>query len=381
MKIGIITHWKDNDNYGAALQSYALQRYLRDIGHDAYVIRYYPRVERHTLSQRFLNVIKKPHLVIDYIKMKFIPDHRDTWDKLRDFSSFRERFISYSPVVYHGLEELRSNPPVADLYITGSDQVWHGSLEITENRTFFLDFGEEQTRRISYAASFGRNYFPCDNEELFKELLHRFYSISMREESGLRILRERGLNCTRCLDSTLLLDGLHYKGLMDKRRHAGKFAFFYTVNVKSPDGIYWNNLRDHFRREGIQSVVTTGSGYIPASEIFVGAKYDYAPVQGWLSNIYYSEIIITASFHGIVFSILFQKDFVYIPIGGKHGAGNDRVTDLLESMGLNDRIANSWENLRDILDKNINYSNLNNVGFDKLLQQSKCFLINSIENE
>ena len=378
MKIGIITHWKDNDNYGAALQSYALQRYLRDQGHDAYVIRFYPKAEHHSLPLRIINFIKKPSLLKAYLRVKNKPTGLKPWDALRDFQSFREKFIKYTPIDYHGLDELKANAPVADIYITGSDQVWHGSLKQRENRAFFLDFGSEGTKRISYAASFGRNYFPCENESLFKDLLQRFSRVSMREESGVEILKDRGFDAIRCLDSTLLLDEERYKSIMEERRHKERFAFFYTVNVGTPEEIYWTQLNDYLSKRGLKCVVTTGSGYKQATEMFDEAVYDYATVPGWLSNIYYSDIVVTASFHGVAFSLMLQKDFVYIPLQGKHSAGNDRITDLLESVNLMDRIALNLENACGLIDKRIDYSNLKKEVFLNLLKQSKDYLDSAI---
>jgi hypothetical protein len=380
MKIGIITHWKDNDNYGAALQSYALQRYLRNLGHDAFVIRFIPKVEHHSLPQRIINFIKKPSLLKSYIKLKVKPASVNEWDKLRDFKSFREKYIAYSPVIYHGLDELKSNAPEADMYITGSDQVWHGSLNQRENRAFFLDFGGENTKRISYAASFGRNYFPCENELLFKNLLQRFSGVSMREESGVRLLKERGISAVRSLDSTLLLEGEQYNDIMDERRYKEKFVFFYTVNVGSPDELYWDQIKRYFNQKGLLCVVTTGSGYKQASEMFDGAIYDYATVPGWLSNIYNSEVVVTASFHGIAFSLKLKKNFIYMPLKGRHSAGNDRIIDLIKSVGLLDRMANNWDDVVKLIETKIDYSQLEKEMYDSILLQSKNFLTENIKN-
>ena len=133
-------------------------------------------------------------------KLKRVPE----WNKQRDFDSFRNKYIYYSESVYNGFEELQYNYPKADIYITGSDQVWGVSLENEQNRAFFLDFGKEDTVRVSYAASFGRDYFPCENEALFKTLLSRFTAASMREESGVELLKERGIDSIRCLDLSLI---------------------------------------------------------------------------------------------------------------------------------------------------------------------------------
>lgn len=374
MKIGIITHWKDNDNYGAALQSYALQRYLRNLGHDAYVIRYYQIVDKLSIGEKLLLVLKNPFLPFKLYKSKRKVDNSTEWNKKRDFQSFRNKHIVYSDKEYHGLDEIRVDYPVADLYVTGSDQVWHNPLTNRHSWPYFLCFGNKETKRVSYAASFGRNYFPCVDEKKFKELLSAFNMISMREESGREILKERGFESVRCLDSTLLLDYENYKLLMAPRKHKQPFAFYYTVNVTDTNEIYWDRIKLLFEERGWANVVTTGAGYGPAEEVFDGATYDYATVEGWLSNIFYSNIVVTASFHGIVFSLMLHKDFIYMPLQGKYSKGNDRITDLLKSVGLMDRMARTWDDVQRIIDEHIDYGHLEDDKFKELRKQSYEFL-------
>ena len=374
MKIGIITHWKDNDNYGAALQSYALQRYLRNIGHEAYVIRYYQCEDKLSLKEKILLVLNNPLLPIKIYRAKHTIDNSAEWNKIRNFQAFRNKHVAFSDKEYHGLDEIKVDPPIADMYITGSDQVWHNPLTNRHSWPYFLDFGSPAIKRVAYAASFGRNYFPCVDENRFSDLLSSFDLISMREESGREILKERGFESVRCLDSTLLLDSEHYKSLMTPRKYSGPYAFYYTVNVTNTDEIYWDRIKVLFEKNGWENIVTTGAGYSPAEEIFKGAVYDYATVEEWLSNLFYSEMVITASFHGIALSILLRKDFIYMPLQGKYSKGNDRITDLLESLGLLRRMARSWEDVLELVNQHVDYDNLNDTTFKKLRQQSYEFL-------
>lgn len=374
MKIGIITHWKDKDNYGAILQTYALQRYLRNLGHDAYVIRYYTKSSPTSLAEKITKVLRNPSVILKRKKFKQLLKKNSEWNKLRNFDAFRNEYISMSPMVYDGLEEIQKNPPEADIYITGSDQVWHGNLNDRQNWAFFLDFGSPETKRISYAASFGRSYFPCGDEAKFKDLVSRFDAVSLREENGFRMCNERGVKAVRCLDSTLILDVDHYKKLIAPRKHNESYIFFYTVNVTDKKELYWSDFVKYLKEEGLKPIVTTGSGYKLAEEIFEGAEYDYATVEEWLSNIYYADTVVTASFHGVAFSLMLQKNFIYMPLQGKYSTGNDRVIDLLNSVNLQIRIAHSWEGARTILNTKIDYKSINNTEFLSLRQQSIDFL-------
>lgn len=385
MRIGIVTHWMAEDNYGGMLQSFALQRYLRELGHDAFLIRFFIK----NTSQKSLSVRGKTFLKELLINLNLYPKAKEIkkekrnnkeWINKRNFDEFRTKNIALSPHVYYSLDDIQNNPPEADMYITGSDQVWAGDLNNPNIWIFYLAFGSQKIKRISYAASFGFSYFPGKNVEKFKELLSQLDMISVREKSGVDICRENGFDAVRCIDSTLLLDKDVYKSLMTPQKYKGHYAYFYTVNVSSPEEIYWPAFQKKLSEKGTTSVVTTGKGYTQAKEIFEGACYDYATVEEWLSDIYYSDVVITASFHGIVFSIILQKDFIYMPLQGRAGGGNNRVIDLLESAKLSNRIAQSAEGALQLLEQTIDYTNLDDSALSKLIVESKEFLGRALRN-
>lgn len=379
MKIGIVTHWMAVDNYGGMLQSYALQRYLRNLGHDAYVIRFFiDKKKQQSLFVRIKELLKvwliRFNLFPNSIEIKKEQQNKKQWIAKRKFDEFRNKYIALSPKVYNSIYELKNNPPEADIYITGSDQVWAGDLNNPNIWIFYLDFGDETAKRLSYAASFGFSYFPGKDEEKFKELLSVFNAISVREANGVDICQKFGFEATRCVDSTFLLKKEQYISIMSPRKHNETYAFFYTVNVSTPSEIYWNELRDYLSSHGIESVVTTGSGYYSAGEIFDNALYDYATVEEWISNIYYSKVVITSSFHGIAFSIILNKDFVYLPLKGTAGGGNNRIVDLLGLLGLEDRQAHSFEDVKTLLNIKIDYNSVDTQKYQQLIVQSNAYL-------
>lgn len=378
MKIGIITHWMAVDNYGGILQSYALQKYLQDLGHDAYIIRFNIST-KHGLKNHLASWVKNILCQIQYLVYrngKF--SQRKKWIKLRNFADFRNRNIRLSPKLYKSLKDIQSNYPQADLYITGSDQVWAFDLTNSDNWIFYLDFGKPDTKRISYAASFGGATFPGKDETKFRSLLSRFDKISVREINGIDICKAQGFGATRCIDSTLLLNKAKYEALLGSRKYEFPFAYFYTVNISTPEEIYWNEINNILRSKGIISIVTTGSGYKPANEIFDNAVYDYATVEDWLSNIYYSDIVFTASFHGVIFAFIFQKDFVYLPLK-KYSSGNNRIIDFLALVGLHNRMAKSIDDVNTIMQSHIDYKKLNDNNYKKLLFESLAFINDSIK--
>ena len=124
MKICIISFWTSNNNYGQLFQGYALQNYLRQQGHDVYHLKYRTRkVQRPLLIQYIIKSIK--FIINPYKKIKAIKANnlRCNHDEIRDFISFRNLYMNFSTIEYNGTDSLKKNPPIADYYITGSDQV------------------------------------------------------------------------------------------------------------------------------------------------------------------------------------------------------------------------------------------------------------------
>ena len=269
---------------------------------------------------------------------------------------------------------LRLFYPKAYCYITGSDQVWAMPLSNPKEAWHYLDFGRAKTRRISYAASFGHNEFPEEDRKMFVNYIKKFDKISVREESGLRICNSMGFDANRCVDSTLLLDKNEYVNIMSSRKHFSPYAFIYSVNMTSSSDIFWGEIKDDIQKLGLNTIVTTASGYAPARELFGNVNYDYVTPNEWLSNIYYSEIILTSSFHGVVFSLIFKKNFVYFPLSNSYKTGNDRITDLLKLVNLGNRTATDGQSAISLLNSNIDYSSLDFSQLNNLIKSSKDFI-------
>ena len=351
-----------------------MQRYLRNQGHEAFIIRmlygnsFFSKIKK--LVKRLLIWLKI--IRADYAYRRNCVLNKN--DNQRLFGHFRDNFISTSRIEYHHLWMLRLFYPKADCYITGSDQVWGMPLSDPKEAWHYLDFGSRITKRISYAASFGRDTIQDSDKDIFIRYASKLDMISAREINGVNICKNLGFNAIRCVDSTLLLDAKDYESLLAKRKHPSSYAYIYSVNMTSASEIYWSTLKHELSNMGLIPIVTTASGYIAAKEIFDDAEYDYATPHEWLSNIYYSDIVITSSFHGVVFSILFRKNFIYFPLKSKYKSGNDRVIDLLELAGLENRTADSKENAINLLKSKIDYLQIDASRLHKLIDQSKDFL-------
>ena len=353
MRIGIITFWESTDNYGQVLQAYALQNVLKAMGHEPFQIRYSLKASQQTEQQSSL-LKKVLKVLLVYPLIKSIKRHYALREDVecrtmierknvaRKFQEFRDTYIKQDQVIYNSIEEIRSNPPVADCYITGSDQVWTMLLSNKGNSAYFLDFGSNETKRISYAASFGRSVYPKELLPRLKELLSRFDAISVREQEGVEICKSLGLQAAHVLDPTLLLLKADYfcKLNIDDKPKVNSL-FVYSINVRNPEDIYWSELRKYAVENGLNITVTTSSGNIPGREIYVGVNYLYATIEEWLVNINNAQLVATTSFHGVVFCLLMHTNFIYYPLKGKDTKSNGRVQSLLKSVSLEGKICAS----------------------------------------
>ena len=383
MRIGIITFWQSNDNYGQILQCKALQQCLLELGHSPYLIKYDFENRRQKLS--FKKLVKKilkfilifPIIISHNRETKFSKRKQEqgSLNEKRKFIDFKNKYILSSHCVYHSLKELKQNPPLADAYITGSDQVWAQLLDNNENKVFFLDFGNRNTKRISYAPSFALEEYPRDLLGKLKNQLSIFDFISIREETGRRILGSIGVEADLVLDPTLLLTINSYQPLL-KQQKFNNYIYIYSLNIQSPDEICFSQLLESISDKKI--VVTTASGICQASEIFDNVLYDYSTIEDWLTNIRYADLFVTSSFHGIVFAIILHTNFVFVPLKGHWAKMNNRVLDLLNSIGLSDRCLFAKNDYKTIISQSINWRDVD-CKLDHLRKKSVLFLNKALQ--
>lgn len=338
MRIGIITYWQSADNYGQLLQCWALQQYLLSLGHEPYLIRYrglpfnrYKFLLHNDILYRGLRNLK--HYIIDYKERKLEALYAAK-NRQRNFDGFRKSYLAVSECEYLGLKALQTNPPQADVYIVGSDQVWLPLLDNEENEAFFLNFGPPQITRISYAASFGRKEYPVELQGCLASNLQRFDKISTREEDGIVICQRVGQQATKVLDPTLLLKTNNYRKIASPKKHTEQYMYVYYLNIRSEEELYAQTLRDYCSSNGLKLICTPASGYSPCRELIQDCTYDYATIPEWISNIDHAELVVTTSFHGVVFCLLLHTPFIYVPLKGLWSNANNRIFDLLAPLGL-----------------------------------------------
>jgi hypothetical protein len=336
MKIGIMTFWWSDDNYGQILQCYALQKYLRNAGHDAYLIRYDPRND-YEKTPALRKVIKafNPVKLVRYIwykiKKRTIYDRLAIINTTRNFEDFREKYIKQSEKIYFSYQELLEDPPESDMYIVGSDQVWNPDFLSSKKNTnrvkaYFLDFGDTGKKQIAYAASFGKEQTADDFIREITPLLKKFDYVSVREKSGVDICRQCGVKAEWVPDPTMLLNADDYRILFKNEQSVlpGKpYLFLYLLGNKTKLSI--KAVYQWAKEKKLEVVYVSGNAQVD------NYKKVCATIPQWISLIDNAEYVLTNSFHGCVFSLIFQKPFIPIMLTGKDVSGmNTRLTSLFE---------------------------------------------------
>ena len=343
MKIGILTYWWANDNYGQLLQCYALQKYLRDLGHEAFLIRYdYTKDVKKRFNYFRLLKILNPYLLARYIGRKVnAKGNKHLVEPDRYFELFRQKYLIQSERQFKNFEDLNKNPPIADAYIVGSDQVWNCNYIDAPHslpyRAYFLDFGSENTKRISYAASWGIEKLPKDYEKKITPLLSRFAYVSVREKSGVDLCRKCGVeNAEWVCDPTLLLGAEAYRAIYrenEVRKPSRKYILLYILNNECDFDI--QTVYDFADEKGLEVVYVTGNAMRDEHK-----KY-FATIPEWLYLIDNAEYVITNSFHGAVFCTIFHKQFAVVKLSGKASSMNVRFDSLFALRGTGNRYLSS----------------------------------------
>lgn len=342
MKVSILTyHWEDN--YGATLQAYATYKAIQELGH----------------TPEFIDLRLPYHPSLKSRIVFFLKRYR--------FNSFRNKYFkNLTPITYWSVEELRNNPPVSDCYLVGSDQTWNPQIGKSLLPAFFLTFGNDSIRRVSYATSIGLNDWEESNfitNDEIRNALAKFKKILLREDSAIRIAKNVfDADASQVIDPVLLFP--RYPELTGDLKLSSEIIAYKLIN---DEGFY--EMAHDVAKElnsPIRSIgsVRTLKGY--------NASYPETP-ERWIKRIAEASLVLTDSFHGTVFSLLYHKPFV-IYIGDPNRI--TRIVSLLSQLGLSDRILtreNSINDFMKIVSNPIDWENVDRIladlrkdSFDKL---------------
>lgn len=314
-------------NYGSCLQAYALQEYVKQICNNDCQ---YKIINLRTELQKemYKNCFQKKGLK-NYIKrIMFYRYKKDLMKKAEYFENFiKDKLLTTKE--YHSLNELEKEDFMYDYYIAGSDQLWNLTAH-DFNWANYLEF-VKSGKKISYAASFGPKAQTWNEEERdrVKHNLLTFNNISVREEGSFLNVKElTGIEPQINVDPTMLLTKEQWEDLITKEPlYKGKYIFLYNLNSNSE---ILEIAKKVSKKLKMPIVV---SRYLNRKEIMSGfrKKYDAGPLE-FLNLIKNSNLVLSSSFHGTVFSILLNKPFFAI-----NGAKDFRISTLLQKMGLEER--------------------------------------------
>ncbi len=353
-KIGILTFHRAH-NYGAVLQSYALQLKTKSFIIDYYSPYIYDQYKLFKPLRK--NVIK---FIISLVR-----DFRNYKVNKKRYINF-EKVISNLPLI--SLEETNN----MSILITGSDQVWNPEITNGLSDIYTLNFGNDNIKRISYAASVGNinNIEKYKNE--YKDKISKLDRISVREESAKleleKILPYKKIEVV--LDPTLLLTEKEWNNeIKSIKSENKKYILAYVVEEN-----------DNYLKIVNKLSKETGLGIIhfgrknPGYNNEIKTCYTSGPLE-FVNLIKNADYIVTTSFHATVFSIIFNKKFWVVP----HRTTGSRVTDLLNKLGISHRIVNTLEEFeKRNYDENIDYNKVNKI-LEKEREKSINWLADAIE--
>lgn len=348
MKLSLIT-MQGVYNYGSALQTYASQKILTQMGYEVEIVDYYPNRMRNYGSLKQLYTDAKPF-------------HKNTWKcmaiaicKYPSMHKLKKVFVPFSEnyfqktAVYNSNLELCNNPPIADVYCTGSDQVWNDYLEGAFDKAYFLNFAPKGAKKIAFSASFGRDNINSNELTPVRKLLEQYSAISVREESGLKILNGIDVEKKKCvLDPTFLLKKEEWMSL--------------ATPIKEKDYILVYKLHEDSLTSEIAIEIAKGTGkrIIRLSSDYLkrikGGTTIVAPkVEEFISYIANASLVVTDSFHATAFSLNLNVPFVSV----KWKMFNDRIETILNKVGLSDRSVNTIQEALKIYNSEIDFGYTN----------------------
>lgn len=367
MKIGVLSSFGyicNVNNYGSLLQYFALQTYLVRKGYEVYWI-------------RFNEDKNNPNVIYKYIKklvlnsnLKILTEHFNK----KGFNSFIEKYINLSDFEYRSYKEIKKNPPLADLYIVGSDQVWNG---YSPDR--YLMFIPHSKPKISYAVSFGKNTIKKYLKPLMWYYLKGFKAISVREKAGIEICNSVGRKEAKyVIDPTFLLTKDDYMEFVNNEKiqsEKDSYIFSYFVNPFNNNIFPYMKDCNKLKEQTHCRLITTAIQ--GAEKAFNGENIINPSPLKWIELIANADYILTNSFHGMAFSIIMRKQFLVIPQKGAGEEQNNRQMDLLSTLDLNDRIYNDKMDLFEQINKPIIWDQIE-PKIHHFVDYSKNFLYTNI---
>ncbi len=379
MKIGILTQ-PLHANYGGLLQNYALQQTLVRAGHEVETIDWGGGSGFRAMLYRMKVQVLHTLLPNRYPLLKYMPNDKEKSIIQRNTNHFINTYINHTEAM-HSYEEFvkQASKGKYDAYVVGSDQCWRPCYNAFLS-SMFLDFVQDkQVKRIAYAASFGTDKweFTPQQTAVCALLAKKFDMVSVREDSGVKLCKEHlGVDAVHVLDPTMLLTKEEYIQLIEKEKEpkSNGTLFNYILDPDAKKSVFIQKVA---KAKGLKAFQV-----LPKCQTETRTKEDvkkciedcvFPGVTTWLRAFMDAEMTIVDSFHGMVFSIIFNKPFWAI---GNVSRGMSRFTSLLKMFHLEDRLLDA-DNLDDVdFSKPIDWTMVNGILEEKRRECKKLLLTN-----
>lgn len=371
MKTGIITILNVN-NYGAELQAFALHHKLKLLGYDNEIINYLyyknPNYKKELASNPLIKTTFKNSLKDAVLKWidQYSAFKYPKIAKLRKqrFEDFHKKNTAVSKPL-RSYSELYNIKHKYDNFIVGSDQVWNPNNG-TNIAPYFLTFAPKESNKVSYASSFGvgsvdKSYYPQ-----YKEWLNNLTHVSTRESDGVKIIKDvSGRNATHVVDPTLLLSKTDWQKLMVPYKSDTPYILFFIFKRNK----YAEELAYKIQRKTGYKIIRVCKNEIPleSDDKMINIR-DFGPAE-FLGLYNSASFVLTTSFHGSIFSLIFEKPFYTITPASKNN--NSRQQSLMDMVNLQDRLLTEGNE--------IDLEQMNQIDFSSVHDKLNLHINRSIE--
>ena len=349
MKIDIVTLHRAQ-NYGSVLQTFALQKQIEKLGHQAYILDYYP--ERYTnkgLLKRLKNKSSRFNnpLVLLIAKLLIYPSYLK---KGIQFNKFMH-YLNLEKPSFATNEEGMGRFTDADAYCAGSDQIWNSHWNEGVEKALYLDFVPKGKLCLSYAASIGLSNIPANEIDETKLLLDKFEFLSLREDKGVELVRELGrTDAVQCLDPTLLMSKEEWSQYADDSYKGKEYVLTYNLHHDPEIDKCAKAIASKYHLQ-IRNISYNWHDIVRHGHL------DWCPtVEGFLGLIKNAKYVVADSFHATAFSIIFEKPFVVIT----PEVASSRLSSLLKMLELDDYNINKFTSLK-VIEQPIDYIRVKSI--------------------
>lgn len=375
MRIGILTQPLHN-NYGGLLQNFALQKVMIELGHEVFTINI--DYKKQSLLRRSASLLKRTVLKLSgqKIRVRAWPTEEEKEIISKYTQQFIKKNITTTDLITKKLDEKLIDKYSFDAYIVGSDQVWRPKYS-PQMSTYFLDFLENNygVKKIAFAASFGVDEWEFTEPQTkeYKRLIKLFDAVSVREDTAIELCKKHfGVEAAHLLDPTMLLARNDYISLVEKEKIEKSSGNLFTYILDSTDdkNSIIEKISNKYNLKAFSVMQPKRFSDIDRNGI---DECVFPPVEEWIRGFMDAEFVVTDSFHGTVFSIIFNKPFYAI---ANKNRGLTRFTSLLKLFNIENRLLFSTDDIDKDYSNEINWEHIN-----KIISQEKLKSLNYLMNQ